>query len=368
MYAVDPLLGQDSTKPFTSIAPNLPVQLLVEKGIVGTLLYLFVGIVVGRILWRYRKRTDSRIIAATWLAIFVKDLAQATWLNTPFLLFVSYILWAYLQRYETITTETSRLAYLIPGIALTVFIGWNIPQLPRMLDPTRNDLQEGNYEKAYHRHPEDVQLRYLYAESIQTGHHSQADSILKSLAGHYPKHSLYRSAYAWRSYQQGDTATALDMMAEAIRYTPRLIAGETMIRWRGQDSLFYHRIQQKVSAFRPAPDATPADYARYGYLAYALGDTLQATGYLQQAVHALPNLATPWLLLGDTAKYRLLLYGAFQSDSSRNELPEQPTLTPTRLLEMNYAPKVQNWYGKSSTNEETIFHKIVSFQSGIRLN
>ena len=355
MYAVDPLLGQDSTKPFTSIAPNLPVQLLVEKGIVGTLLYLFVGIVVGRILWRYRKRTDSRIIAATWLAIFVKDLAQATWLNTPFLLFVSYILWAYLQRYETITTETSRLAYLIPGIALTVFIGWNIPQLPRMLDPTRNDLQEGNYEKAYHRHPEDVQLRYLYAESIQAGHHSQADSILKSLAGHYPKHSLYRSAYAWRSYQQGDTATALDMMAEAIRYTPRLIAGETMIRWRGQDSLFYHRIQQKVSAFRPAPDATPADYARYGYLAYALGDTLQATGYLQQAVHALPNLATPWLLLGDTAKYRLLLYGAFQSDSSRNELPEQPTLTPTRLLEMNYAPKVQNWYGKSSTNEEIIF-------------
>ena len=368
MYAVDPLLGQDSTKPFTSIAPNLPVQLLVEKGIVGTLLYLFVGIVVGRILWRYRKRTDSRIIAATWLAIFVKDLAQATWLNTPFLLFVSYILWAYLQRYETITTETSRLAYLIPGIALTVFIGWNIPQLPRMLDPTRNDLQEGNYEKAYHRHPEDVQLRYLYAESIQTGHHSQADSILKSLAGHYPKHSLYRSAYAWRSYQQGDTATALDMMAEAIRYTPRLIAGETMIRWRGQDSLFYHRIQQKVSAFRPAPDATPADYARYGYLAYALGDTLQATGYLQQAVHALPNLATPWLLLCDTAKYRQLRYGAFESDSSRNELPEQPTLTPTRLLEMNYAPKVQNWYGKSSTNEETIFHKIVSFQSGIRLN
>lgn len=357
-YAVDPLLSQDCTKPFTSIAPNLPVQLLVEKGIIGIFLYLFVGIVVSRALWRYRKKTDSRVIAATWLAIFVKDMAQATWLNTPFLLFVSYILWAYLQRDETITTETSRSAYLIPGIALTVFIGWNIPQLPRILDPTGNDLQEGNYEKAYHRHPEDVQLRYLYAESIEAEHPCQADSLLKSLAGRYPKHSLYRSAYAWRSYQQGDTTTALDMMAEAIRYTPRLIAGEAMMRWRGQDSLFYHRIQQTVSAFRPAPDATPADYARYGYLAYALGDTLRATGYLQQAVHALPNLATPWLLLGDTVKYRLLLYGAFQPDSSLGELPEQPTLTPTRFLEMNYAPKVQNWYGKSSTNEETIFHKI----------
>ena len=348
-YAVDPILGQDCTKPFTSIASNLPVQLLVEKGIVGTLLYLFVGIVVCRILWRYRKRTDSRIIAAIGLAIFVKDMAQATWLNTPFLLFVSYLLGAYLQRDETITTETTRSAYLIPGIAIIVFIGWNIPQLPWMLDPTGNDLQEGNYEKAYHRHPEDVQLRYLYAEFIQ------ADSILESLAECYPKHSLYRSAYAWRSYQQGDTATALDMMAEAIRYTPRLIAGEAMMRWQEQDCLFYHRIQQTVSAFRPAPDAPPADYARYGYLAHSLGDTLRATGYLQQAVYALPNLATPWLLLGDTAKYRLLLYGAFQSDSSRDELPEQPTLTPTRLLEMSYAPKVQSWYGKSSTNEEIIF-------------
>lgn len=357
MYAVDPLLGQDSTKPFTSIAPNLPVQLLVEKGIVGTLLYLFVGIVVCRILWRYRKRTDSRIIAAIGLAIFVKDMAQATWLNTPFLLFVSYLLGAYLQRDETITTETTRSAYLIPGIAIIVFIGWNIPQLPWMLDPTGNDLQEGNYEKAYHRHPEDVQLRYLYAESIQ------ADSILESLAECYPKHSLYRSAYAWRSYQQGDTATALDMMAEAIRYTPRLIAGEAMMRWQEQDSLFYLRIQQTVSAFRPAPDASPADYARYGYLAYAGRDTLRATGYLQQAVHALPNLATPWLLLGDTAKYRLLLYGAFQPDSSRDALPEQPTLTPTRLLEMSYAPKVQSWYGKPSTHEEIILHPIRLCQS-----
>ena len=349
-YAVDPILGQDCTKPFTSIASNLPTQLLVEKGIIGVLLFLLTGIAVCRILWRYRKTTDSCVIAATLLAVFVKDMSQATWLNTPFLLFVLSILLAYLQRCdETTTPEACRSAYMIPLIATIVFIGWNIPQLPQMLDATRNDLQEGNYEKAYHRHPEDVQLRYLYAESIQ------ADSILESLAECYPKHSLYRSAYAWRSYQQGDTATALDMMAEAIRYTPRLIAGEAMMRWQEQDCLFYHRIQQTVSAFRPAPDAPPADYARYGYLAHSLGDTLRATGYLQQAVYALPNLATPWLLLGDTAKYRLLLYGAFQSDSSRDELPEQPTLTPTRLLEMSYAPKVQSWYGKSSTNEEIIF-------------
>ena len=85
-YAVDPLIGQDSTKPFTSIAPSLPVQLLVEKGIAGTLLYLLMGVIIVRILWQHRKDPDCRIIAATLTAVFFKDLTQATWLNTPFLL------------------------------------------------------------------------------------------------------------------------------------------------------------------------------------------------------------------------------------------------------------------------------------------
>lgn len=347
-YAVDPLLGQDCTKPFTSIAPNLPTQLLVEKGIIGALLFLLTGIAVCRILWRYRKTTDSCVIAATLLAFFVKDMSQATWLNTPFLLFVLSILLAYLQRRdETTTPETCRSAYMIPLIAAIVFIAWNIPRLPQMLDTTRSDLQEGNYEKAYRRHPDDVQLRYLYAESIRKEQPGQADSLLKSLADRFPKHSLYRFAYARSSYQKGDTTTALNMMAEAIRYTPRLISGEAMMHWKEQDSRFYHHILQTVSAFCPSPDAPPADYARYGYLAHSLGDTLRATGYLQQAIHSLPNLATPWLLLGDTMKYRLFIYGAFQRDLLYKELPEHPVLTSDSLFYMNYDYKVQSWYGGS---------------------
>lgn len=356
-YAVDPLLGQDSTQPFTSIAPSLPVQLLVEKGIIGTLLYLFVGIVIVRVLWKHRKEPDSRIIAATLIAVLCKDLTQATWLNISFLLLTLYILLAYLQREEAETSKTSRTAYLVPAMALVVFAGWNFPQLTELIDPTEKDLQQGNYRKAYDRHPEDVQLHYLYAESIRKENPLKADSILRSLTERYPKNSLFLSTYAWRLYQQDDTATAVRMMSEAIRYTPRLAEGAAMQLWKEQDSLFHNRIQQTIASFRPTKDATPADYARYGYLAYTLGDTIQSTEYLQQAVHALPNLATPWLLLKDTTKYRLLLYGAFQQDLSHASLPEKPVITPIHLLEMNYAPKVQNWYGKSlSTKEETTFH------------
>lgn len=170
---------------------------------------------------------------------------------------------------------------------------------------------------------------------------------MESLASHYPRNSLYLSAYARRCYQQGDSTAALQLMAQAVRYTPRMANGELMQAWKHQDSLFYNRVWEAAVSFRPAPGAAPADYARYGYLAYTAGDTLQAEKYLRQAVRALPNLTTPWLLLGDTMKYRLLIYGAFQRDLSHKKLPEQPVLTSDSLFYMNYDLKVQNWYGGS---------------------
>ena len=355
-YAVDPLIGQDSTKPFTSIAPSLPVQLLVEKGIAGMLLYLLMGVIIVRILWQHRKDPDCRIIAATLTAVFFKDLTQATWLNTPFLLLTFYILLAYLQRKDIKICKINKMANLIPAMGLIAFIGWNIPQLTGFIDSTENDLQQGNYLKAYNRHPEDVQLRYLYAESIRTEHPAEADSLLQNLTACYPKNSLYLSAYAWELYQQNDTANAVRMMSEAIRYTPRLVEGETMQLWKKQDSSFYKQVLKTIASFQPTQDATPADYARYGYLAHTLGNMEQSAEYLQQAIHALPNLATPWLLLQDTTKYRLLLYGAFQQNPSNNKLPKKPIITPIQLLEMSYGHKVQSWYGKSPADKDSIFH------------
>ena len=235
---------------------------------------------------------------------------------------------------------------MVPAFAVAVWLSWNIPSSRFLTDSTLDYLQDRNYDAACACHPEDVQLQYLYALSVANEYPEKSDSILESLASRYPRNSLYLSAYARRCYQQGDSAAALQLMAEAVRYTPRMANGELMQAWKHQDSLFYNRVWEAAVALRPAPGAAPADYARYGYLAYTSGDTLQAGKYLQQAVRALPNLTTPWLLLGDTMKYRLLIYGAFQRDLSHKKLPEQPVLTSDSLFYMNYDFKVQNWYGR----------------------
>jgi O-antigen ligase len=100
MYALDTVTGQDSTKPFTSMAPNTLARLLVEKGIAGTSLYALLFLAVARALWQRRKQRESRIIGCTLLALLAKDMSQSAWEEVPFLMLMVYLLLAYLQREE----------------------------------------------------------------------------------------------------------------------------------------------------------------------------------------------------------------------------------------------------------------------------
>lgn len=91
MYALDTATGQDSTKSFTSMPPNTLVRILVEKGIVGTSLYVLFLLAVVCVLWQQRKRRESRIIGCTLLAVFAKDMSQSAWGEIPFLMLVVYL-------------------------------------------------------------------------------------------------------------------------------------------------------------------------------------------------------------------------------------------------------------------------------------
>nr|WP_129730148.1 hypothetical protein [Parabacteroides goldsteinii] len=161
----------------------------------------------------------------------------------------------------------------------------------------------------------------------------------------FPLNSLYLSALSDILYQQGEKEAALQPLANAIRYTPRLLTGKRIRLLRQNDPVFYNTLQQHLSALTPSPEDSPTDYARLGYIAWWCGNQSVAEKYLRKAVEDLPNLATPWHLLGDDNKYRLLLYGAFQKDLLSTELPEEKEMSDKRLFNMFYQPKFRNWYG-----------------------
>lgn len=79
-------------------------------------------------------------------------------------------------------------------------------------------------------------------------------------------------------------------------------------------------------------------------MAHWAGDTLTANTYLREAVRILPNLTTPYLLLGEYEKYKLLMYGAFYADLKQAPLPEHLPVNEDFLLEKQVDVKVRNWY------------------------
>ena len=167
---------------------------------------------------------------------------------------------------------------------------------------------------------------------------------MRKLATDFPRNSLYLRAYAERCYIRDDKGTACRMMAEAIRYTPRLLDDERMRYWKQTDSIFHASVVRKALKDKPVNGASALDYARYGYVAHWAGDTITANASLREAVKILPNLTTPYLLLGEYDKYKLLMYGAFHSDLEHAPLPEYPPVNEDYLLEKQVDVKVRNWY------------------------
>lgn len=347
-YALDPYMGQDSTKSFSSIAPNTLAKLLVEKGIIGVVLYTLLALFVIRKVWKCRKRVDSRIIACTLFAFFAKDMSQSGWLDTPFLILMVYLLLAYLQKDEETVEKNiiSNKNYLISGVAIFAFLVWNIPDVMQFADPISGYIRRKDYKNACTQQPDDLQLRYLYAtQTLLHENPIKADSILRDLAMYYPKNSLYLSTYAERCYKKGNKETAQQIMADAIICTPRLLEDERMQRWLKTDSLFYYCLFHELIRRKPTLEASATDYARYGYVVYSYGDTLAATTYLRKALEGLPNLATPWHLLGEDKKYKLLTYGAFYNSLTSAQYPEQSKMNEERLFEMTVSVKIKSWYG-----------------------
>ena len=114
------------------------------------------------------------------------------------------------------------------------------------------------------------------------------------MAERYPRNSLYTWSLAEAYYQQEAKEKALSSAVEAIRYTPRLLTSERVAQWQQNDTAFYRALRHRLYALTPAPDASPSDYARYGYIARWCGHP-QAETYLRTALQRLPNLATPWV-------------------------------------------------------------------------
>lgn len=391
-FAVDQVLNQDSTKTSTTLAPNLAVLLLIEKGIIGLLLYLFLVFNICRYIYRYRKKRDIRIISCIFLALMAKEMTQANLFCVPFIWLMFYTLLAFLQRRNICQNTIGLERYVIPIMATMFYLGWllfihfyiyneflcaksfaamkknEMQKAIKLMEKTKREtpylIQRGRlyiecYQKtkdtihaqkaklallqALKQCPKDMQIKYLQARLyLYMKENNKAETIGKELVKTHPKNSLYLLVL-WESlYKNKQKNEALPYLIDAIRYTPRILTMKLIQNLQNTDSFYFHNLRQQLFYLTPQKQHTPTDMARLGYIANWCGNQVKAKKYLKEAITSIPNLSTPWRLLGEEEKYRLLTLGAFQKEES--SLPNELEMNEELLFTMRYETKFWNWY------------------------
>ena len=96
--SMDKTLNEDTTRAYTTYAPNPVVQLLVEKGIVGTMLYGGLCIAVLVRWWKNRKDETACIVAACLIAVGLKEMTMSIALADAAVLVLLYVLLGVLNK------------------------------------------------------------------------------------------------------------------------------------------------------------------------------------------------------------------------------------------------------------------------------
>ncbi len=393
-FVVDHALNQDSTQTYTTIAPNLLIQLLIEKGLFGLMLYFLLAFAICKCMWKYRKEPEICTIWCTFMAVIVKEMTQANVFSTPFLWLMLYVMLAFLQRRETYEEKISLERYILPVMGVAFYLGWFIftcfyvnneslfskslialkedklqkaitlieqtsRQIPYLIQrgliytqcyrKTNSFVYAQKAELAFKRaqklQPQDIQINYLQACLYSyMGETHTSRLIFRRLVESYPKNSLYLLGL-WKSlYGENRKDEALPYLVNAICYTPRIFTMQCIQDLQKNDSVYFQSLYWQLSHLK-LKKCDFIEMARLGYIAHLCGYQTKAKNYLKEAVTALPNLSTPWRLLGEEKKYRLLVIGAFKKNIFSIPLPDEPIMTEELLWMMAYKNKFLDWYG-----------------------
>lgn len=114
----------------------------------------------------------------------------------------------------------------------------------------------------------------------------------------YPNNALYSyKMYEWLQ-EDGKTVEALAFLEKAIRLMPRILLMESVQQKVLCDSVSCRQLTASLLEHTYLTDQDPETWARYGFMAYYCGKKDMAKSTLSHAVKEMPNLSTPWLLLG----------------------------------------------------------------------
>lgn len=368
----DENVKSDDQNTFTDMAPNLPIKLLVEKGLVGTSLYLLLAFCMTLIIWKHRHDTQTCIAGCTLAALAVKELTQATLMEIYSLMFLVYSFLAYIQRDDQGKEERAcdaRSTTIVTMVLLSIWITFyvvmditkclheketghlmNAIQLMKSATTNNKDIIRAEEELKYalQQHPQDKRIRFMLAYmQIKKRQYEEATNTMEWLLKGNPDYGLYQFTAAYTLYKRNIKPQALDKMATAICNMPQLIRTRELKEIMTKDRLFDAKLKETVLKrvkLHDAPVSTITK-AKYGYILHNWGNKREARILLTEAITEMPNLPVTWLLLGDKKKYDLLNGRALKvgkQQAERNDCNDETDIM--EILYSSYRPRFQTWY------------------------
>lgn len=415
--AVNPYLFENDDVTFTSFASSSVVQLGVEKGMIGLLIWG--GILISFfILFIKEKRKDfySYAILISLIAIGIRELFFATFFEYPGQAIIVFTLLAiYQNKYTEIPTvklnfsKRSNLAgVFVPLILFCVFItylknkqdtdtGLNRKYLECI---QKNQLDSAEYyinrssdsqpnlinksmlkwlqyktdedtaslyiakaclQKAIVKNPNDNLLKYNLAMVLkQEGKKDSAMWIVKQLSDAFPDNALYHTGIYCMEKGEKDKQERKKHLLSAIKTMPQLLETQLWTNAIDEDNSLIDELLAKLNTEKLEDISDPIRLAKYGKIYFLLNNFEMAEKYLQKSVGILPSLSNPWLYLsqiayekGDTDKGYQYMKYTSYGNSIRNK--DNPKEEEYHFFSDKYNAQFQRWY-TSTTLPAAVFN------------
>lgn len=355
--AVDTIRYQADSVGFTSFAPNSLVQMGVEKGIIGLILWSILGGQLSLMIFRNRHQPVTLAVLIVFLSIGVKEMTFAVFFESQAMQLLFFTLLASYQnicppksvgivsslqcKYAVIATICLGCTVLVFSIMsqtkdkyfneqfIDFFDKQQYDEAQQSIVKTREtapflinrtvlnwnyflQTQDSSYLERAKRHlqkarqlsPQDIQLQ-VYESAINWAEQDTVEAIanIRTLLERFPEKSLYRLMMSFYLYKLGDIPAALPHMTKAIELNPNILDTPIWSNLQKYDRPFSDklvnnlRLRTKEIIVKKGP-SDPIALAKCGKVLLAIGDTVSAQNLLRQAVHTMPHLTRPWYYLG----------------------------------------------------------------------
>lgn len=355
--AIDTIRYQADSVGFTSFAPNSLVQIGVEKGIIGLILWSVLGGLLSLLIFRNRHQLATLAALIGFLSIGVKEMTFAVFFESQAMQLLFFTLLASCQNIclsksvSIISSLQSRytvIATICLGCTLLVFTvrsqtkdkhfneqfidffdKQQYDKAQQSIVKTREttpflinrtvlnwtyflQTQDSSYLERAKRHlqkarqlsPQDIQLQ-VYESVINWAEQDSVKAIvnIRTLVERFPEKSLYRLMLSFYLYKSGEIPVALPHMIKAIELNPNILDTPIWSNLQKYDRPFSDKLvnQLQLRAKEIIVKKGPSDpiaLAKCGKVLLAIGDTISAQNILRQAVHTMPHLTRPWYYLG----------------------------------------------------------------------